>query len=553
MSNSPTPSLAKNGKEDFHHVEELTSPDSHINVGNDYANNVNAKIRNPLLGISKPDLLAQVTEFCREHDLEDKTYVFQKGALVAQHPESFEDIEELDEGDKVPIRQEKSHKWRLPWTLYYTVAICSLGSAIQGWDNTGANGANLSFPQEFGIEHNTWLVGFVNAAPGISGLMSTWVADPMNNWVGRRGVIFITGLFGFCSNLVFYRIGPLAWRFQLAAAFAPAVPIVILIWFCPESPRWLLKKHRYKDSFRSFCRLRNSEVIAARDLYYAHCQFVEEEEAFKGTTLAQRAKEIFTIPRIRRANLGGAIVMMAQQFSGINIMAFYSSTIFKEAGSNTLETLLSSFGFGLVNFIFAFPAIWTIDTFGRRNLLLFTFPNMAWCLIAAGCCFLIPAENNARLPLIAFFIYLFTALYSPGIGPVPNVYASECFPLSHREIGVAFSVFINNTLSSILGLTFPSILSGMGPTGAFCFYAGLNMVAFVIIFFFLPETKQRTLEELDYIFGVPTRRHAAYQTRTWLPWFIKRYILFQSKARLEPLYHLEGFSGGTTVEVMAIH
>ena len=85
------------------------------------------------------------------------------------------------------------------------------------------------------------------------------------------------------------------------------------------------------------------------------------------------------------------------------------------------------------------------------------------------------------------------------------MYASECFPLSHREIGVAFSVFINNTLSSILGLTFPSILSGMGPTGgeqehsdsqfllinctAFCFYAGLNMVAFVVIFFFLPETK----------------------------------------------------------------
>lgn len=106
--------------------------------------------------------------------------------------------------------------------------------------------------------------------------------------------------------------------------------------------------------------------------------------------------------------------MVAQQFSGINIMAFYSSTIFKEAGSNTLETLLASFGFGLVNFIFAFPAIWTIDTFGRRNLLLFTFPNMAWCLVAAGCCFLIPVENSARLPLIAFFVYLFTALYSPG-------------------------------------------------------------------------------------------------------------------------------------------
>lgn len=106
--------------------------------------------------------------------------------------------------------------------------------------------------------------------------------------------------------------------------------------------------------------------------------------------------------------------MTAQQFSGINIMAFYSSTIFAQAGYDAKHTLLASFGFGLVNFVFAFPAIWTIDTFGRRNLLLFTFPNMAWCLVAGGCCFLLPQDSSARLPLIAFFVYLFTAFYSPG-------------------------------------------------------------------------------------------------------------------------------------------
>lgn len=107
--------------------------------------------------------------------------------------------------------------------------------------------------------------------------------------------------------------------------------------------------------------------------------------------------------------------MTAQQFSGINIMAFYSSTIFSEAGYNTFQTLMASFGFGLIDFVFAFPAIWTIDTFGRRNLLLFTFPNMAMCLIIAGCCFLLPEGDGSRLPLIAAFIYLFTALYAPGI------------------------------------------------------------------------------------------------------------------------------------------
>lgn len=133
---------------------------------------------------------------------------------------------------------------------------------------------------------------------------------------------------------------------------------------------------------------------------------------------------------------------------------------------------------------------------------------MAWCLVVAGCCFLIPTDVSARVPLIALFVYIFTAFYSPGIGPVPFVYASEAFPLSHREIGVAFCVCWNNTIGSILGLTFPSLLAAITPAGgqfsrgidnedrvliviwvAFGFYAGLNMLAFVVILFCLPETK----------------------------------------------------------------
>lgn len=98
-------------------------------------------------------------------------------------------------------------------------------------------------------------------------------------------------------------------------------------------------------------------------------------------------------------------------------MAFYSSTIFVEAGYSTLSSLLASMGFGLVLFVFAFPAVYTMDTFGRRNLLLTTFPNMAWCLLAAGLCFLMSTENSARIPCIAFFVYLFTAFYGPGKYP----------------------------------------------------------------------------------------------------------------------------------------
>lgn len=141
---------------------------------------------------------------------------------------------------------------------------------------------------------------------------------------------------------------------------------------------------------------------------------IEEKNAFEGKSIGTRAWEIMTVPRLRRAMVSSAIIVISQQFSGVNIMAFYSSTIFSQAGYSVKVSLLASMGYGLVMFVFALPAVWTMDTFGRRNLLLFTFPNMAWCLLGAGLSFLLPFDSNARVPLIAFFIYMFTAFYGPG-------------------------------------------------------------------------------------------------------------------------------------------
>lgn len=92
------------------------------------------------------------------------------------------------------------------------------------------------------------------------------------------------------------------------------------------------------------------------------------------------------------------------------------------------------------------------------------------------------------------FVGKFQTWYSDeytGIGPIPSIYFSEAFPLSHREIGGAFTICVNNAVGSALSLTFPSLLAAITPTGAFCFYAGLNLLAFVMIFFLVPETRVR--------------------------------------------------------------
>lgn len=337
-----------------------------------------------------------------------------------------------------------------------------------------------------------------------------------------------------------YDVGAIAWRLQLGSAFIPAVPLVLGVYFCPESPRWYIKKGRYADAFRSLCRLRNTPLQAGRDLYYIYAQLQEEADIIGKSNYAARFIELFTIPRVRRATLASFTVMLAQQMCGINIIAFYSSTVFVKAGAGNLQALLASFGFGLVNFVFAWPAVWTIDTYGRRALLLFTFPQMAWTLLAAGLCFIIPQENNAHLGLIAFFIFLFAAFYSPGEGPVPFTYSAEVFPLSHREVGMSWAVATCLFWAAVLSITFPRLLRAFHPLGAFCFYAGLNLTALVMIFFWVPETKQRTLEELDYVFAVPTRTHMKYQLTKALPYWVRRYVFFDKKAWLQPLYHFDG-------------
>jgi MFS family permease len=156
--------------------------------------------------------------------------------------------------------------------------------------------------------------------------------------------------------------------------------------------------------------------------------------------------------------------MIAQQMCGINIIAFYSSTIFTKSGFTDFQALFASFGFGLINFLFAFPAIWTIDTFGRRALLLFTFPNMAWTLLAAGLCAIISTNSKAHLGLVALFIYIFAMFYSPGEGPVPFAYSAEVFPLSHREVGMGWAVATCLFWACVLTMFLPLMLHAMGTT-----------------------------------------------------------------------------------------
>lgn len=121
-------------------------------------------------------MLQNVSDFAQEAGLVEHTALLQRGALVAQDPPAFEQISELEEPEREALRNEVLHKWRQPKALYLTVILCSVGAAVQGWDQTGSNGANLSWPVAFGVPNsgaeatgkNGWIVGLVNAGPYIA-------------------------------------------------------------------------------------------------------------------------------------------------------------------------------------------------------------------------------------------------------------------------------------------------------------------------------------------------------------------------------------------------
>lgn len=351
-------------------------------------------------------------------------------------------------------------------------------------------------------------------------------------------------MMGDAAGLVLYQVKDphnitgLNWRLMMGSACIPALFVMAQVYFCPESPRWLMKRGQYHKALQSFQRLRNDPILAARDMYFAH-SLIEEERRVEAKSTKSSFLQLFTVPRNLRATWASCIVMFGQQFCGINVIAYYSSSIIVEvANSSTRNAMLGSWGFGMINFLFAIPAWYTIDTFGRRNLLLVTLPFMAIFLLITGFAFWIPASNSdARLGVVLMGIYVYAALYSPGFGPVPMVYGAEAFPIRVRELGMAFSTAVLWFFNVILGMTWFRLKQAFKPQGAFGWYAAWCIALWVLVLLFLPETKALTLEELDIVFSIPTTKHAAYQLRQ-VPYGFRRYILRQ-KVKKERLHTLD--------------
>ncbi|PNP48860.1 hypothetical protein TGAM01_v209735 [Trichoderma gamsii] len=580
--------------------------------------NLSAVFENPLKQRTKEELLKDVAEFCRIHDLNDHLDDFRKGALAAQNPESFQSLPELTAEDKNIIEREQTHRWSHPFMLYWLCCMCSMAAAVQGMDETVNNGAQALYLADldiagpnvtrFSASMQDNITGLVVGAPYLCcAILGCWLTEPLNKVLGRRGTIFIScfiaavasiweGVANSWVNLFIARfvlglgIGPksstvpvyaaecspapirgalvmqwqmwtafgimlgnimgvafgpstgikpsLGWRLMLGSTVVLPLIVCVQVYFCPESPRWYIQHNKVKKAFRSFQRLRHSNVQAARDTYYTYVGVELEREVNRGKNLFTQFAELFTVPRNRRATWATWILMFGQQFCGVNVIAYYSTTIFVNSGYSTNSALLASMGTGILNFVFAIPAIFTIDRWGRRNLLLFTFPFLCIFLLWTGMSFFIPDDPSnikKRVGMVTTGMYLFEVFYSPGEGPVPFTYSAEAFPVHVRDVGMSWATATTWCFNFILSFTWPSLQRSFTSQGAFGWYAAWCAVLWFLILLFVPETKALTLEELDQVFGVSTRKHMSYQIKNAL-WHFRVWVLRQKLEPLPPFY-----------------
>lgn len=181
------------------------------------------------------------------------------------------------------------------------------------------------------------------------------------------------------------------------------------------------------------------------------------------------------------------------------------------------QALLYTMGFGLINFFFAAPAFFTIDTIGRRTLLLCTFPFLAISHFITTAAF--AAKSTTTGPYVALVgMYLFGIFYSFGEGPVPFVYASESMPLYCREQAMALVVSINWLFNWLIAFSGPWMFGAMRPASTFAFYGLWCIIIWFMILFLVPETRLLKLEEIDFVFDkVKTRQFGSHalQSLRW--------------------------------------
>lgn len=278
--------------------------------------------------------------------------------------------------------------------------------------------------------------------------------------------------------------GQMGWRWMFWAGGVPAVFFFIMIFIVPESPKWLGTQLKFDKSEKILTKIggkeyAQSEVAALRASLSEVTEKVDFRLLFKGK-----------MPKIL---LIGIVIAAFQQWCGINVIFNYAQEIFSAAGYGVSDILFNIVITGVTNVIFTIIGMYAVDRLGRRSLLLFGAIGLACIYAILGACYYFQISGMAVLILVMLAI----ACYAMTLAPITWVVISEIFPTRIRGMAMAVSTFSLWSACFVLTYTFPLLNSGLGAYGTFWLYGIICLLGFVFVKKNLPETKGKSLEEIE--------------------------------------------------------
>lgn len=303
--------------------------------------------------------------------------------------------------------------------------------------------------------------------------------------VSLNQLAIVTGiLIAFFSNYLLVGTGENNWRWMLLVMAAPALLLFFCLFLVPESPRWLVARNRDDNAFDVLVKTAG-EDLARKELDEIRQTLQNHEEAGYRELLTPRVKPILWV---------GIILAVFQQITGINTIMYYAPKIFAQIGQSNDTALLQTIAIGGTNLVFTVVAMLFIDRFGRKFLILAGSLGMTVMLAGLSLLYFLDAASGL---LVLIFILGYIAFFAASLGPALWVVVSEIFPNRLRSKGMSVALVSLWVSAMIIAIVFPVMLETLSGAVTFLIFALICLVNLWYVWRFVPETKGKTLEELE--------------------------------------------------------
>jgi major inositol transporter-like SP family MFS transporter len=319
-------------------------------------------------------------------------------------------------------------------------------------------------------------------------------ADRRGRMVTINELMIVTGQFlAFAMNALLDALikDPHVWRWMLGVATIPAIALFVGMFFLPDSPRWYAVRGRLPETRRVLGLSRDpAEAAEEYNVIAEHAKRDTSED--KGAAL----RDLRAFPWMRRILWIGCGLATVQQATGINTVNYYAPTILRSTGLGASAALILTITVGVVAIIGTVFGIWLIGKINRRPLLLTGFTGVAAGHAVLSLSFLLP-ESSFRSYLILAAMLFVVFFVQTFIGTLVWLLLSEIFPMTIRGFAMGIAVFVLWTVNAAISFAFPPLVEALGATATFGLFALVNVGSLLFVMKFAPETRGRSLEELE--------------------------------------------------------